>query len=195
MRRTPEAVVLALALASAGCPESLARRCPATSLPSGNFQLALTLQHTTDECVLNRSSDGGPPPADGSIVPPAQTVQSTLCAGNADGGATVYLVVANSDVIRQSPLDPDGGFSFVSPTLVAAQTLCGCTADVNETISGTLVGGGATGFTLVPDGGLVPQPTGMDGMVLQTLTTADAGACLCPMPCAEHYTLTGTLNR
>jgi hypothetical protein len=195
MRRAPEAVVLALALASAGCPDSLARRCPPTSLPSGNFELALTLQHTPDECVLNRSPDGGPPPADGSIVPPLQNVQSTLCAGNTDAGATVYLVVANSDVIRQSPLDPDGGFTFVSPQLVAAQTLCGCAADVNETISGTLVGGGATGFTLGPDGGLVPQPTGMDGMVLQTLNTADAGACLCAMPCGEHYMLTGTLNR
>jgi len=101
-------------------------------------------------------------------------VQSTLCAGNADAGATVYLVVANSDVIRQSPLDADGGFTFVSPPLIGAQTLCGCTADVNENISGTLVGGGTTGFTLGSDGGLVPQPTGMDGMVLQTLTTADA---------------------
>jgi hypothetical protein len=195
MRRTPEAVVLALALASAGCPESLGGRCPPTSLPSGNFELALTLQHTPDECVLTRSPDGGPPPADGSIVPPSQRVQSTLCAGNADAGATLFLVVANSDVIRQSPLGPNGGFTFVSPLLKDAQTLCGCTADVNETISGTLVGGGATGFTLGPDGGLVPQPTGMDGMVLQTLTPADAGACLCSIPCAEHYTLTGTLNR
>ena len=62
-------------------------------------------------------------------------------------------------------------------------------------VSGTLVGGGSTGFTLGPDGGLVPQPTEIDGTVLQTLTAADAGACLCTMPCAEHYTLTGTLNR
>jgi hypothetical protein len=195
MRRIPEAVVLALAVASAGCPDSLGQRCPPTSLPSGNFELSLTLQHTADECVVTRNPDGGPPPADGSIVPPLQRVQSTLCAGNADAGATVYLVVANSDVIRQSPLDADGGFTFVSPPLIGAQTLCGCTADVNETISGTLVGGGTTGFTLGSDGGLVPQPTGMDGMVLQTLTTADAGACLCSIPCAEHYTLTGTLNR
>jgi len=195
MRRIPQAIVLALALASAGCPESLERRCPTTSLPSGNFELSLTLQHTADECLLTRSPDGGPPPADGSIVPPSQKVQSTLCAGNADAGATIYLVVANSALIRQSPLDPDGGFTFVSPPVAAAQTLCGCTADVNETISGTLVGAAGTGFTLGPDGGLVPQPTGIDGMVVQSLNTADASACLCPMPCFEHYTLTGALNR
>jgi hypothetical protein len=195
MRRIPEAFVLALALASAGCPDSLGQRCPPPSLPSGNFELSLTLQHTADECVLTRSPDGGLPPADGSIVPPSQKVQSTLCAGNADAGATLFLVVANSAVIRQSPLDPDGGFTFVSPPLIGAQTLCGCPADVNETISGTLLGGGTAGFALGPDGGLVPQPTGIDAMVLQTLNTADAGACLCPMPCAEHYTLTGTLIR
>jgi hypothetical protein len=201
MRQTSPAILIALALAAAGCPDSLETHCPSSSLPSGNFQLTLSLQHTTDECVLVRSADGGPPPADGSIVPPSQTVQSTLCAGpspdagTADGGATVYLLVANSGVLRQSLLGPDGGFSFVSPPLTTAQTLCGCTADVNETISGTLVGGGATGFTLGPDGGLVPQPTEIDGTVLQMLTNPDGGPCLCNLPCAEHYALTGTPNR
>ena len=194
MRRTTPVILLALALASAGCPDSLERHCPSSSLPSGNFQLTLSLQHTPDECVLVRSADGSPGPADGSIVPSAQNVQSTLCAGPSDAGATLYLLVANSDVLRQSPLDPDGGFSFVSPPLVGAQTLCGCPADVSETISGSLVGGGTTGFTLGPDGGLVPQPTEIDGAVLQTLVS-DAGNCLCKLPCAEHYTLTGTLNR
>lgn len=185
---------LLLAAAATGCPESLERRCPPASLPSGNFDLALTLQHTADECVVVRTRDGGAPPADGSIVPPNQSVQSTLCAGNTDAGATVYLVVANSDAIRQSPLDPAGSFSFVSPPLIGAQTLCGCVADVSETISGTLMGGGPTGFVLGPDGGLVPQPTEIDGTVSQTLVT-DAGDCLCNLPCGEHYTLTGTLNR
>jgi len=198
MRRTTPALLLALALASAGCPDSLGRRCPSSSLPSGNFDLALSLQHTPDECLVVRTTDGGPLPADGSIVQD-QKVQSTLCAGpsdagTADAGAAVYLVVANSDVIRQSPLDPDGGFSFVSPPLIGAQTLCGCVADVSETISGSLQGGGATGFTLGPDGGLIPQPTGITGAVSQTLVS-DAGNCLCNLPCAEHYTLTGTLSR
>ena len=193
MRRLLPALLLAAA--SAGCPESLERRCPTTSLPSGNFELALALQHTADECVVSKTRDGGGTlPADGSIVPPNQSVQSTLCAGNSDAGATLYLVVANSDVIRQSPLDPAGSFSFASPPLIGAQTLCGCVADVSETISGTLVGGGTSGFTLGPDGGLVPQPTEINGAVAQSLVT-DAGDCLCNMPCAEHYTLTGTLNR
>jgi hypothetical protein len=199
MRTATAAILVVLALAAAGCPDSLERHCPSSSFPSGNFQLALTLQHTPDECVLVRSADGGPGPPDGSIVPSSQTVQSTLCAGPSDAGTTdagtaVYLVVANSAVIRQSPLDPDGGFNFVSPPLTTAQTLCGCTADVSESIAGTLVGGGATGFVLGPDGGLIPQPSGIDAMVVQTLTT-DAGGCLCNLPCSEHYTLTGTLSR
>jgi len=200
MRRTTPAILFALALGAAGCPDSLERHCPSSSFPSGNFQLGLSLQHTPDECILVRSADGGPGPANGSIVPTSQTVQSTLCAGPLDAGATadagtaLYLVVANSDVIRQSPLDPVGGFNFVSPPLRTAQTLCGCTADVAETISGALVGGGATGFMLGPDGGLIPQPTGIDAMVVQMLTT-DAGDCLCNLPCSEHYTLAGTLNR
>ncbi len=184
-----------LALATAGCPDSLAQRCPSNSLPSGSFQLGLTLQHTPDECIQLRQADGGPGPPDGSIVPPNQPpVESILCAGVADAGPTLYLVVANSSVVRQSPFDPDGGFSFVSPPLIQAQTLCGCLADVNETISGMLLGAGSGGFALGPDGGLVPQPTGIDGSVVQTLTT-DAGFCLCDLPCAEHYTLTGTPSR
>ena len=93
------AILVVVALAAAGCPDSLERHCPSSSFPSGNFQLALTLQHTPDECVLVRSADGGPGPPDGSIVPSSQTVQSTLCAGPSDAGTTdagtaVYLVVA-----------------------------------------------------------------------------------------------------
>jgi hypothetical protein len=106
------------------------------------------------------------------------------------------MLVANSGAIRSSPFD-GGGFTFVSPTLVGAQTLCNCTADVNETISGTLLGAGDGGFMVVPDAGLVPQPTQLSANVVQVLTPdpPDAGNCLCNMPCAEHYTLTGPANR
>jgi hypothetical protein len=192
MHRTLTASLIALYLA--GCSSSLSQNCPMSSLPAGNFRLTLTLQHTADECLLFQQPDGGP--ADASIVPenPPQTVDSTLCGASIDGGATLYLVVANSRLVRQSALDSDGGFSFVSPTLSGAQTLCNCTADVNETISGTLLGAGDGGFTVIPDAGLVPQPTQISGSVLQSLTT-DAGNCLCHLPCAEHYALTGTPNR
>jgi len=194
MRAIPFAIVLALALASAGCPDSL-QGCPSNSLPSGSFHLTLTLQHTSDECIQLRQPDGGPPPADGSIVPASQPVESILCAGLADAGApTLYLVVANSSVVRNSPFDPDGGFTFVSEPLRQAQTLCNCLADVHETISGVLLGGGATGFSLGPDGGLVPQPTGIDGSVQQTLDNPN-GNCVCQLPCAEHFTLAGAPNR
>jgi hypothetical protein len=188
--------IAALALCAGGCTDNLSQNCPTTSLPAGNFTLTLNLQHTSDECVVFQQADGGPGPADGSIVPSPQSVNSTLCAGNEDGGATLFLLVANSAVVRQSALDADGGFNFVSPTLAGAQTLCNCTADVNETISGTLLGAGDGGFSVIGDAGLVPQPTQITGSVVQTLTPdpTDAG-CLCHMPCAEHYTLTGAPNR
>jgi hypothetical protein len=199
VRRTPPAIVLGLALAVAGCPDSLERHCPSNSLPSGNFSLTLTLQHTPDECLVVKTLDGGPPPPpeDASIVPQQpQAIDSTLCAGASDGGATIYLLVATSGLVRDSAFDGGGGFTFVSPPLLQRQTLCNCLADLNETISGALLGGGATGFTLGPDGGgLVPQPTGLDASVVQTLTNPDGGVCLCNLPCAEHYTLTGSLNR
>jgi len=196
MRRT--LLLALLALAAAGCPDSLAQRCPPESLPSGSFQLTLTLKHTPDECLIVRSLDGGQPPVDGgSIVAADQPpVDSILCAGPSDAGPTVYLVVGNSSVIRQTPFDPDGGFTFVSPPLIQASTRCGCLSDVNETISGVFLGGGTGGFALGPDGGgLDPQPTGIDGSVLQTLTNPDGGPCVCNLPCAEHYTLAGTPSR
>jgi hypothetical protein len=185
-----------LALAVAACSGSSSLNCPAGSQPSGNFSLTMALQHTTDECLLTKQADGGPPPADASIVPASQPVTSTLCAGITDAGPTLYMLVANSGAIRSSPFD-GGGFTFVSPTLVGAQTLCNCTADVNETISGTLLGAGDGGFMVVPDAGLVPQPTQLSANVVQALTPdpPDAGNCLCNMPCAEHYTLTGPANR
>jgi hypothetical protein len=188
--------IAAAALSLVACSGSSSLNCPTNSLPAGNFTLTLALQHTSDECLILRQADGGPGPLDGSIVPSPQFVSSTLCAGTVDGGATVYLLVTNSTLVRQSPLDSDAGFTFVSPTLMAAQTLCSCTADVNETITGTLQGAGDGGFTVIPDAGLVPQPTQITGAVVQTLTPnpTDAG-CLCNMPCAEHYTLTGTPNR
>ena len=195
MRRT--LLLALLALASAGCPDSLARRCPPESLPSGSYQLQLVLQQPTpDECLVTKSLDGGQPPADGAIAANQPPVDSILCAGPSDAGPQVYLVVGNSSVIRQTPFDPTGAFTFVSPPLIQASTLCGCLTDVNETISGVFLGGGANGFALGPDGGgLDPQPTGIDGSVLQTLTNPDGGQCLCNVPCAEHYTLTGTPSR
>jgi hypothetical protein len=188
--------IAAMALCWAGCSGSPSLNCPTNTAPAGNFTLTLALQHTPDECVVMRQADGGPGPLDGSIVPSPQAVSSALCAANTDAGATLYMVVANSSLVRQSPLDSDGGFTFVSPTLPQAQTLCNCTSDVNESISGTLLGAGDGGFSVIADAGLVPQPTQIAGSVVQTLTPnpTDAG-CLCNMPCAEHYTLTGTPNR
>ena len=193
----PRTIALTIAaFAAAACSGSSTLNCPAPSLPAGNFTLTLGLQHTTDECVLTRQADGGPPPADASIVPGTQSVTSTLCAAVTDAGPTLFLLVSNSGLIRNSPVDADGGFIFVSPTVPNADTLCSCSADVDETISGTLLGAGDGGFVVVPDAGLVPQPTQISGSVVQTLKADPPdGGCLCDTPCAEHYALTGTPNR
>ena len=186
----------AAASAVAGCSGSFSQNCPPSSQSAGNFTLSLALQHTADECLVTRQADGGPGPDDGSIVPALQSVNSIVCAGITDAGPTVYLLVANSGLLRTSAVDAGGGFTFVSPTLPRAQTLCNCTADVDETISGTLMGAGDGGFVVVADAGLVPQPTQISGSVAQTLNANPPdGGCLCNMPCAEHYALTGTPNR
>jgi hypothetical protein len=184
------------AVAAVACSGSSSLNCPANTQSAGGFTLALDLEHTPDECVLTSQADGGPPPADASIVPGVQSQQSLLCAAVTDAGPTLFMVVANSGLLRRSVLDTDGGFTFVSPTLVGAQTLCNCAADVDETIRGTLAGAGAGGFTVVPDAGLVPPPITISGTVVQSLRADPPdGGCLCNIPCAEHYTLTGTLNR
>jgi len=193
----PKTMPFAVLASAVACSGSSSLNCPAGSQPSGNFSLTMALQHTTDECLLTKQADGGPPPTDASIVPPSQTVTSTLCAGITDAGPTLYMLVVNSGAIRSSPFD-GGGFTFVSSVSnPPPQILCNCTADVDETISGTLLGAGDGGFVVVPDAGLVPQPTQLSATVVQALTPdpPDAGNCLCNMPCAEHYTLTGSANR
>ena len=195
MRRT--LLLAAIALASAGCPDDLAQRCPAGSVPSGHYTLTTTVQSTPDECRIIALPDGGPlpPGADASILltNPSST-DSILCAGDSDAGPTVYLVVASSSLVRQTPLDPDGGFTFVS-SVPQAGSVCSCLADLNETITGVFLGGGTSGFGLGADGGLAPEPTGMDGSMLQTLTNPSGGSCVCNIPCALHYDLIGTPNR
>ena len=196
MRRT--FVLVLFALSAAGCPDDLAQRCPAESVPSGHYTLSTTVKQIANECLLVRLADGGPypPDADASILnSQVSSTDSILCAGNSDAGPTVYLVVSSSQLVRQAPLDPAGAFTFVSPTLPQQPTLCSCTTDINETISGVFLGGGSSGFGLDADGGLVPQPTAIDGSVDQTLTNPDGGLCLCDIPCALHYVLTGTPNR
>lgn len=195
MRRT---FLLALfALAAAGCPDELAQRCPPESVPSGHYTLTTTVDASVDECRRIALPDGGPlqPSDDASVlISSTSSTDSILCAGDSDAGPTVYLVVATSGIVRQTPLDPDGGFTFVS-NVPQVQSVCSCTTDVTETISGVFLGGGSSGFSLGADAGLVPQPTGMDGSMVQTLTNPDGGACLCNIPCALRYTLIGTPNR
>ena len=195
MRRT--LLLAAFALASAGCPDDLARRCPPESVPSGHYTLTTSVVPDAGECQLTARPDGGPlqPGDDVSILTgPVSSTDSILCAGDTDAGPTVYLVVSTSQLVRQTPLDPDGGFTFVS-TVPQVASICSCTADVTETISGEFLGGGSSGFSLGADAGLVPQPSGMDGSMLQTLTNPDGGACHCNIPCALNYPLIGTPNR
>ncbi|HYV65117.1 MAG TPA: hypothetical protein VE964_02675 [Myxococcales bacterium] len=194
MRRT--FLLAAFALASAGCPDDLAKRCPPESVPTGHYTITTTVIHDPNECQRTAEADGGPlqPGDDASILThdPSST-DSILCSGNSDAGPTIYLVVASSSLVRQTPLDAAGAFTFVT-TVPQVPSICSCTADLNETISGTFQGGGGSGFSLDADGGLVPQPTGMDGSMLQTLTNPDGG-CFCNIPCALNYKLVGNANR
>jgi len=180
----------AVALAATGCPETLEKLCPPTSTPAGNFQLSFGLQQTADQCRQILYSDGGP--ADASIATNPAPANSTLCAELIDAGPTLYLAVQGKGV-RASPLASDGGFSFVSTALAVPQTACGCSVDITETIAGNLAAPGDAGFTVAPDGGLTPPATSIAAMLVDSVSS-DAGGCLCNVPCALHYTLTGTPN-
>ena len=115
-----------------------------------------------------------------------------FCAELTDAGPTLYLAVEGKGV-RPSPLASDGGFSFVSTALAVPQTACGCNVDIVETIAGNLLAPGDAGFTVAPDGGLIPPATGIAATLIDSVSS-DAGPCLCNVPCAIHYTLTGTRN-
>src|SRR5205807_7745595 len=131
----PAAVLGAL---GSGCPQQLDKLCPTTSTPAGKFTLALALQGASDQCRVVRFADGGPTDGDVAATPSSQ--QATICAGpDPDGGALMYLAVQGHSEIRQSALGADGSFTVQTSSTGVSGTVCGCTVDITETISGYLV--------------------------------------------------------
>jgi hypothetical protein len=185
-------VAAAAALALSGCPDTLQQQCPG-GVPAGNFLMALTLQDTTDACRQILLPDGGSTDASvASVVAPAN---STLYSGLADGGPSICLAVTGAQAGRSSPLDADAGFTFISTVQNVTQSICLCSIDITETVKGNLVVPGDAGFTVDADGGINPKPSGYNGTLVDSIVaTPGTSGCLCNLPCALHYTLTGTPN-
>jgi hypothetical protein len=186
-RFRPAACVLALVAAvSVGCPDNIAQLCPAGSKSAGTFLLGLTFQPgAADECRVNKTLDGGP--ADASLAATSPTPRdSAICVAQGDGGATVFLALADS--VRSSPLGDGGSFTFTTSTIVD-NSACACSLTVSETITGALVSASDGGITYDPDAGLSPI-RGYAGAVVDGV---DGGPqCHCNVPCSLRYNMTGT---
>jgi len=183
---------LALLFLATGCPESLSASCPTSSSTAGNFTLNLVLQPSSPQCKVILGLDGGPADGDVAATPTAQT--ATLCSGPdpGDAGPIVYLAVQNR-AARQSPLAPDGNFTFTTTSTNVGGTVCGCPVDITETITGFLVPATPGSFQLAPDGGLTPSVGTISGTLVDVLArNAPDSGCLCNDPCNLTYTLTGT---
>jgi len=183
---------LALLFLATGCPETLSASCPTSSTAAGNFTLNLALQPSSPQCKVILGLDGGPADGDVAATPTAQT--ATICSGPdpSDGGPIVYLAVQNR-AARQSPLAPDGNFTFTTTSTNVGGTVCNCGLDIVETITGVLVPATPGPFQFGPDGGLTPPVGTISGTLVDALAvTAGGSGCLCNVPCNLTYQLTGT---
>jgi hypothetical protein len=189
--QSPFLSLLLLFLAT-GCPESLSASCPTSSVAAGNFALNLALQPSSPQCRVISALDGGP--ADGDVAATPASQAATLCGGPdpADGGPVVYLAVQNR-TLRQSPLAPDGNFTFTTTSTNVTGTVCNCPVDITETITGVLSPSTPGPFQLGPDGGLTPPIASISGTLVDALAVSAGGSgCLCNVPCNLTYQLTGT---
>ena len=162
-------------------------------MAAGNFTLALTLQQSSPQCRVILALDGGP--ADGDVAATPSSQAATICGGPdpADGGPLVYLAVQNRS-LRQSPLAPDGNFTFTTTSTNVTGTVCNCPVDIQETITGFLVPSTPGSFQLGPDGGVTPPVGTVSGTLVDALavTPGGTGTCLCNLPCNLTYQLSGT---
>ncbi len=188
------AACAALALTTIGCPDNLARLCPAGSVQAGVFNTSLVYAPPatdTDQCIISRDAiDGGP--ADASLASRPQTFSSVICtAVDVDGGPIVYLALPT--LVRASTLGDGGTFSFSSVSLIGG-TSCACNIYVTETISGRLVPSlPDASVALIGDAGLPPLAA-FTGSVIDVIDAGDdAGVpCNCNVPCDLQYSLTGS---
>ena len=184
--------LFALLVLATGCPESLSASCPTGSAAAGNFNLGLALQASSPQCRVILAVDGGP--ADGDVAATPSSQAATICSGPdpADGGTLVYLAVQNRSA-RQSPLSPDGNFTFTTNSTNVTGSVCNCPVDINETITGTLLPATPGAFQQGPDGGLTPAIGSISGTLVDALSVTTGGTgCLCNVPCNLTYQLTGT---
>jgi hypothetical protein len=178
------------ALFLAACPETVGQQCPPNSLAIGNYSLAFAGLHAADECRVVVGPDGGP--ADASMAADdGGTKSATLCSGaDGDGGTLLYLAIPGKGQ-RLSTFFTDGGFHFTGASPPTSGTACVCPVGVDETFDGILTGAWDGSFPLGTDGGL-PLVTGLQGTLVDHLTSSATSGCLCNPPCSVSYAVTGT---
>lgn len=179
---------LPLLLLLAGCPEQSGLQCPPNTSIVGEYALTLSANHDAGECIAGDAGpDGGPLPL---AVDDAGVKGATLCVGTAgDGGPQLQLLVPGKGGARKSDLLDDGGFHFVSDSVLAQGTACRCDVNASETLDGYLLTGAP--FALRPDGGL-PLVTGLAATLADRLSDAGPGLdCVCNLPCTLSYSIAG----
>jgi hypothetical protein len=183
MRRLASALLLLLA----GCPEQSGLQCPPNTSIVGQYSLTFTANHDAGECVAN-PADAGPIKL---TLDDAGVKGSTLCVGTAaDGGPQLQLLIPGKGGARKSDLLDDGGFHFVSDTVVAQNTACVCDVNDSETFDGYLLTGAP--FALRPDGGL-PSVTGIAATLTDNVAVSGSSSgCLCALPCTVSYSISGS---
>ena len=180
--------LLLLSIFLAGCPEQLGQQCQG-SVSIGQFSLAFAGQHDAGECIAN-IPDAGPTRL---TLDDGGTRSATLCFGTADGGPQLQLLVPGKTA-RPSDLLADGGFHFIGDAGAVVGTACGgtCPVAIDESFDGFLLTSPAdAGFAMQSDGGL-PEVTGLTGSLTDNLTSPNTSTCLCALPCALTYRITGT---
>jgi hypothetical protein len=180
--------LLPLALLLTGCPEQSGLQCPPNTSTVGEYALTFTANHDAGECIARGASpDGGPLPL---ALDDAGVKGATLCVGTAgDGGPELQLLVPGKGGARKSDLLDDGGFHFVSDSVLAQGTACRCDVNDSETFDGYLLTGAP--FALRPDGGL-PPVSRLSATLLDRLGAAGSGPdCVCDLPCTFSYAIAG----
>jgi hypothetical protein len=177
-----------LLLLAAGCPEEAALQCPTNTNLVGQYALNFAGNHDAgNECLADAGQDAGP---NRLTLDDAGTKGATFCSATAlDGGIELQLLVAGKGGVRKSPLLDDGGFHFVSDTVVAQGTLCNCDLSDSETMDGFLLTTGP--FALRPDGGL-PVVTSVVATLVDQLVGPAPPICNCVLPCTVTYNLSGS---
>ena len=182
-------ILVLLLLLLAACPDQSGGQCPPNTSLVGEYTLSFKANHDGgQECIATLDA-GGPQPL---ALDDAGVKASTFCVGTAaDGGPQLQLLIPNKGA-RKSDLLPDGGFQFVSDTVLAQGTACVCDVNDSETFDGYLLSGSGP-FALRPDGGL-PTITGIAATLIGQLALPNGGSgtgCHCTLPCSFSYAITG----